>query len=398
MARRSRQASDVDVLLWITAVSGLAWVYLTLFHGWFWRTDVRLARPAVPPSGSASVAVIVPARDEAAVLGESLPTLLAQDFPGRARVVLVDDGSTDTTAEAARRLGADARVPLTVTSPGEPPSGWTGKLWALRHGVESVGEVDWILFTDADIAHAPDSLARLVGEAERDRLDLLSVMARLRTHTRWEKLIVPAFVYFFGKLFPFRRVNRPTSRVAAAAGGCVLVRRTSLERAGGVAAIRDAVIDDVSLGTALKRSGGRIRLVLADGPARHVDSVRPYPGLADLWNMVARSAFAQLRHSWLLLAGTVVGLALVYLAAPVALVAGLLGGDVPLALLGLAVWALMSATYVPMVRYYGRPAAEAVLLPAAATLYLGMTVHSAVRHARGRGAAWKGRTYPAPAE
>ncbi|MFI6583458.1 glycosyltransferase [Embleya sp. NPDC050493] len=387
----------MDVLLWVTAVSGLAWLYLTLCHGWFWRTDVRLTGSPGPVADAVSVAVIVPARDEAAVLGDSLPTLLAQDFPGRAEVLVVDDGSTDGTGELARRLGAAGRVPLTVTSPGEPPAGWTGKLWALRHGVESVGEVDWILFTDADIAHAPDSLARLVGEAERDRLDLLSVMARLRTHTRWEKLIVPAFVYFFGKLFPFRRVNRPHSRVAAAAGGCVLVRRTALARAGGVAAIRDAVIDDVSLGTAVKRAGGRIRLVLAD-PAHHVDSVRPYPALADLWNMVARSAFAQLRHSWLLLAGTVLGLALIYLAAPVALCAGIIGADAPLALLGLAVWALMTATYVPMVRYYGRPAAAAVLLPFAATLYLGMTVHSAVRHARGRGAAWKGRTYPAPAE
>lgn len=397
MARWSRQASDVDVLLWITAVSGLAWLYLTLCHGWFWRTDVRLGGAVAPVAEPASVAVIVPARDEVTVLGDSLPTLLAQDCPGRVEVLLVDDGSTDGTGELARRLGAAARVPLTVTSPGEPPAGWTGKLWALRHGVESVGDVDWILFTDADIAHAPDSLARLVGEAEHDRLDLLSVMARLRTRTRWEKLIVPAFVYFFGKLFPFRRVNRPGSRVAAAAGGCVLVRRTALERAGGVAAIRDAVIDDVSLGTAVKRSGGRIRLVLAD-PVRHVDSVRPYPALTDLWNMVARSAFAQLRHSWLLLAGTVVGLALIYLAAPVALFAAIVGGDAALALLALAVWALMTGTYVPMARYYGRPAAEAVLLPFAATLYLGMTVHSAVRHARGRGAAWKGRTYPAPAE
>ncbi|MYW01386.1 glycosyltransferase [Streptomyces sp. SID3343] len=396
----------MDVLLWITAVSGLAWIYLTLFHGWFWRTDVRLAPRARAGDGAdveadaGSVVMIVPARDEAPVLGESLPGLLGQEYPGSARVVLVDDGSTDGTGAVAARLGADpqARVPLSVTSPGEPPAGWTGKVWALRHGVAVAGDPDWILFTDADIAHAPDSLVRLVGEAERDRLDLLSVMARLRTHTRWEQLIVPAFVYFFGKLFPFRRVNRPTSRTAAAAGGCVLVRRTALERAGGVAVIRDAVIDDVSLGTAIKRAGGRIRLVLADGPQRHVDSVRPYPALADLWNMVARSAFAQLRHSWLLLAGTVVGLALIYLAAPVALVAGAVGGDPPLALLGLAVWALMSATYVPMVRYYGRPAVEAVLLPFAATLYLGMTVDSARRHARGRGAAWKGRTYPAPAE
>jgi hopene-associated glycosyltransferase HpnB len=398
VASSSRQAFAVDVLLWITAVSGLAWVYLTLLHGWFWRTDVRLAANAAAGSRDASVAVVVPARDEAHVLGESLPTLLAQEFPGRSRVLLVDDGSSDGTGEIARALGAAGRVPLSVTSPGEPPQGWTGKLWALRHGVDRAGDVDWILFTDADIAHAPDSLARLVGEAERDELDLVSVMARLRTHTRWERLIVPAFVYFFAKLFPFRRVNRHGARTAAAAGGCVLVRRTALERAGGVAAIRDAVIDDVSLGTAIKRSGGRIRLVLADGDRRHVDSVRPYPALADLWNMVARSAFAQLRHSWLLLAGTVVGLAVIYLAPPVALVVGVIGRDVPLAVLGLAVWALMTATYVPMTRYYGRHAVEAAALPFAATLYLGMTIDSALRHARGRGAAWKGRTYPAPAD
>lgn len=402
MAGWSRQASDVQFLLWVTAVSALVWVVLTLFHGWFWRTDVRLAPiGAGGPAATTTVAIVVPARNEADVLGETLPSLLAQDFPGRVEVILVDDNSTDGTADVAARVAAAGRVPSRVTSPGEPPAGWTGKPWALRHGVDLAGDVDWILFTDADIAHAPDSLARLVGEAERDGLDMVSVMARLRVHTRWERLIVPAFVYFFAQLFPFRRVNRAHSRTAAAAGGCVLLRRTALELAGGVEVIRDAVIDDVSLAGAVKRSGGRIRLVLADGPDRHVDSVRPYPRLADLWNMVARSAFAQLRYSWLLLVGTVFGLALVYLAAPVALVAGVLGSDgrgagVPLALLGLAVWGLMTATYVPMTRYHGRPVIEAVLLPVAATLYLGMTVHSALRHGRGRGAAWKGRTYPAP--
>jgi len=245
-------------------------------------------------------------------------------------------------------------------------------------------------------------------------------MARLRVRTGWERLIVPAFVYFFGKLFPFRRVNRHGGRTAAAAGGCVLVRTDALGRAGGIDAIRDAVIDDVTLGTAVKRSGGRIRLVLADPPHResaadaadgrqadnaaagsrsnpetpeHVDSIRSYPALADLWRMVARSAFAQLRHSWLLLAGTVLGLALVYLAAPVAVVVGAVAGAWPLLAVGAATWAVMTATYVPMIRYYGRPPYEALLLPIAATLYLGMTIDSAVQHARGRGAAWKGRTY-----
>ncbi|HSA53803.1 MAG TPA: glycosyltransferase [Yinghuangia sp.] len=409
----------MNVLLWITALSGVAWLYLALAHGGFWRTDVRLARrgtrrvPDVPPS----VAIVVPARDEAEIIGTSLPTLLAQDYPGPARVIVVDDGSTDGTGPLARRLGesADARLSLTVTTPGPPPPGWTGKLWAVRHGValacdDDDGAPDYLLLTDADIAHAPDSLARLVAEAEADTgagLELVSVMARLRVHTGWERVIVPAFVYFFGKLFPFRRVNRHGGRTAAAAGGCVLVRSTALARAGGIDAIRDAVIDDVTLGTAVKRSGGRVRLVLADPPCPgnpaghegapvHVDSVRPYPALADLWRMVARSAFAQLRHSWLLLVGTVVGLAFVYLAAPVAVAVGAAAGDRPLAAVGALTWALMTATYVPMIRYYGRPAYEALLLPFAATLYLGMTVDSAVQHARGRGAAWKGRTYPAP--
>ncbi|UGQ08983.1 glycosyltransferase [Yinghuangia sp. ASG 101] len=429
----------MDVLVWITLVSGVAWLYLAVAHGGFWRTDVRLAPRGTrfPPDDAPSVAIVVPARDEADIIGASLPTLLGQDYPGPVRVILVDDGSTDGTGELARRLGASAgaRVPLTVTTPGPPPPGWTGKLWAVRHGValahdDPAGPPDHLLLTDADIAHAPDSLARLVAEAEagprEGRLDLVSVMARLRVRTGWERLIVPAFVYFFGKLFPFRRVNRHGGRTAAAAGGCVLVRSEALARAGGIDAIRDAVIDDVTLGTALKRSGGRIRLVLADPPDPadpptrdsplreigdresggaagefpatpvHVDSIRPYPTLADLWRMVARSAFAQLRHSWLLLAGTVVGLALVYLAAPMAVVVGAVAGNPPLAAVGAATWAVMTATYVPMVRYYGRPSYEALLLPFAATLYLGMTVDSAVQHARGRGAAWKGRTYPAP--
>jgi hopene-associated glycosyltransferase HpnB len=207
--------------------------------------------------------------------------------------------------------------------------------------------------------------------------------------TRWERLIVPAFVYFFAQLYPFRRSNRPGSRTAAAAGGCSLVRRDALERAGGVAAIRGAVIDDVSLARAVKSSGGRIWL----GLATQVDSVRPYPRLAELWRMVSRSAYAQLRHSPLLLAGTVLGLTLVYLVPPAATAAGLAAGRPALALTGAAAWLLMTGTYLPMLRYYRQPALAAPLLPFTALLYLLMTVDSAVQHWRGRGAAWKGRTY-----
>ncbi|WP_083974175.1 glycosyltransferase [Kitasatospora mediocidica] len=384
------------VLLWVSLLSVLCWVWLACCQGFFWRTDVRLPERR-PPAAWPSVAVVVPARDEAEVLPLSLPGLLAQRYPGSARVILVDDHSTDGTAQVARQLSAGnttGALPLTVDTPPPLPPGWTGKLWAVRHGVETAGGVDYLLLTDADIAHGPDTLAALVAAAETQRLDLVSQMARLRTESGWERLIVPAFVYFFAQLYPFRRSNRPGSRTAAAAGGCSLVRRDALERAGGIAAIRGAVIDDVSLARAVKRSGGRTWLGLAERtPALRVDSVRPYQGLGPLWRMVSRSAYAQLRHSPLLLIGTVLGLALVYLVPPVATITGLVTGDPALLAAGAVAWTLMAGTYLPMVRYYGRPAPAALLLPFTALLYLLMTVDSAVQHWRGRGAAWKGRTY-----
>ncbi|MGW1770408.1 glycosyltransferase [Streptomyces sp. NPDC002104] len=416
--------------LLVAACASLAvWLWLTLGQGMFWRTDTRLP-PRHAPARWPSVAIVVPARDEAEVLPYSLPSLLAQEYPGEAEVILVDDGSTDGTGELARRLAdAHAGLPLTVLSPGEPGAGWTGKLWALRHGIaharsgtrpgrdsapgadpgsapspgpgpgSSPGPgagpgPDYLLLTDADIAHAPDSLRELVAAATSADLDLVSQMARLRAVSVWERLIVPAFVYFFAQLYPFRWINRPGARTAAAAGGCVLLRTEAAVRAGIPESIRQAVIDDVSLARAVQRSGGRIWLGLAE----RVDSVRPYTSLTDLWRMVSRSAYAQLRHQPLLLAGTVAGLVLVYLVPPAALLAGLAAGRPAVAWAGGLAWLLMAGTYLPMLRHYRQPAALAPLLPVTALLYLLMTVDSAVQHYRGRGAAWKGRTYARPDE
>lgn len=380
--------------MWTAAGSLLAWLWLLLCQGFFWRTDVRLP-PRRDPDAWPSVCVVVPARDEAAVLPAALPSLLRQDYPGRAEVFLVDDGSTDGTGDLARELArGTGGLPLTVGSPGEPPAGWTGKLWAVRHGIglARARDPEYLLLTDADIAHAPDSLRELVAAARAGGFDVVSQMARLRVESTWERFVVPAFVYFFAQLYPFRRIGREGTRTVAAAGGCVLLRTEAAERARIPDAIRHAVIDDVALARAVKRGGGRVWLGLAD----RVDSVRPYPRLGDLWRMVSRSAYAQLRHNPLLLAGTVAGLALVYLVPPAAVVVGLVAGNAAAAVVGGSAWLVMTGTYVPMLRYYRQPLWLAPLLPFTAFLYLLMTVDSAVRHYQGRGAAWKGRTYARP--
>src|SRR5579859_4983919 len=339
--------------------AAVAWLYLIAGHGGYWRTSQRLPRVTGEPGTWPDVVAIVPARNEAAMLPATLPALLGQQYPGTLAVILVDDGSSDGTAEVADRIAAGSGRPLRVI-PGAPPpqeGRWAGKVWAMAQGLRAAGsETDYVLFTDADIAWEPGTLRALVAAAEGDDRDLVSQMALLRTASGWERVVVPAFVYFFAQLYPFWRVNVPGSRTAAAAGGCMLIRRETLDQAGGVAQIRGALIDDVAMGRLIKGQRGRTWL----GLTRQVVSVRPYPGLASLWQMVARSAYTQLRYSPALLAGTLLGLLFLYALPPAGAIAGLAalltgGGSGPAWLTfgaGLAGWALMSASFGPMLRLY----------------------------------------------
>jgi len=378
--------------------AAVAWVYLVAAHGGYWRTSQRLPRVSGEPDAWPDVVAVVPARNEAAMLPVTLPALLGQDYPGVLAVIVVDDGSSDGTGEVAAGIAATAGRPLRVISGTPPPDGerWAGKVWAMAQGLRAAGPSDYVVFTDADIAwEAPDTLRRLVAAAEGDDRDLVSQMALLRTATGWERVVVPAFVYFFAQLYPFRRVNVPGSRTAAAAGGCMLVRRGALDKAGGLAPIRGALIDDVALGRLIKGQRGRTWL----GLSRQVVSVRPYPGLASLWQMVARSAYTQLRYSPAVLAGTLTGLLFLYALPPAGAITGLVavlaGGDGTAALAlgaGLAGWALMSLSYLPMLRLYRLSPLRAPGLPLIALLYAAMTADSARRHYAGRGAEWRGRT------
>jgi hopene-associated glycosyltransferase HpnB len=384
----------VPLLDRLATASAVAWAYLLVGHGNFWLTSTRLPADSVEPDYWPSVGFVVPARDEAAVLPETLPTLLAQDYPGELAGWLVDDGSSDGTGGLARTLAnqAGGRASFTVLTAPPPPPGWTGKLNALQCGVEaaSAAGVDLLLLTDADISHHPSSVRRLVTTALAANRDLVSLMALLRTQTGWERTLVPAFVYLFAQLYPFPRVARPSGRTAAAAGGCVLVRRTALERTGGLTCIRGDLIDDVALGRLLKRSGARTWLGFTGDPPE-VRSVRPYPHLADLWTMVTRSAYTQLRRSPVLLVGTIAGLGLLYVVPPVAGLAGLVRRSPVPAAAGLGAWAAMAITQAPVLRLYGLSPIRGLALPVVATLYAAMTVDSARRHATGRGGAWKGR-------
>lgn len=391
-------------MLIVAFLSLAVWIVLLAARGGFWR--VRPA-PALDPDavravGAAEIArhgawpalvAVVPARDEADVIGHAVGSLLQQDYPGAFHLIVVDDDSQDGTAAAAtaaaRALGLEAR--LSVIAAGPLPPGWSGKVWAQAQGIaaiEALGlRAGFLLLTDADIRHPADAGTQLVARALREDRDLVSLMVRLRCDSLSEKALIPAFVFFFAKLYPFAWVGDVRKRTAGAAGGCMLVRRSALAEAGGIESIRHALIDDCSLAQRIKhrRGKGRARPIRLDLAAASA-SLRPYDSWRDIWNMIARTAFTQLRYSPLLLAGTLVGMFVVYLAPPLlALAMGARAWPAWLA------WLLMCVAYAPMLRYYRRSLLWAPFLPLVALFYLSATVGSALRYWMGRGGQWKAR-------
>jgi|SRR5579862_4201272 len=367
----------------------LIWLYLLLARGGFWRAASQCSAAAERVERR-SVAVIIPARNEAGVIGSAISSLAGQRFDGELQIVVVDDGSSDGTAEAvnAAAHSCDAVARVRVLRGAPLPPGWTGKLWAQAQGVTAAAALrpDYLLLTDADIEHGPRSVASLVAAAEAHRLDLNSYMVRLSVVSAAERLLIPAFVFFFFMLYPPTWVASRRHRSAAAAGGCILIRPAMLTRIGGVAAIRSCIIDDCALARAVKACGGRISLTLT----RETRSLRVYHSWREIGAMISRTAFAQLRHSYLLLLVTLAGLLLTYLLAPALLLAG-----APQAGFGLAALALMSLCYLPMVRFYGLSPLWSLCLPLVAMFYMGAVVHSAVQFARGRGGLWKDRAQDA---
>ncbi len=404
----------MTALVWaVTGIAGAclaSWLWLLAARGRFWQTRPRLSQTsdtATLPEGEwPAVSIVIPARNEADIIAVTLPSRLAQDYPGAVRVLLVDDASDDGTADAAR-AAAEGRWQdrFTVVQARPLPQGWAGKVWALSEGVRATDPAgaDYFLFTDADISLAPGTVRAMVLKAEAEDRDTVSVMARLHAKSFWERLLIPAFVYFFAKLYPFRWVGDPGRRTAAAAGGCTLVRRTALELAGGMGGVADRLIDDCALAALIQQRGrgsgpGRLWLGLDPG----VTSVRAYKGPGAIWRMVARSAFEQLRYSPVVLTGTVFGMVLLYVAPPVAATAGTAAlasgfghsaGAAAVLVCGLTAWALMAASYVPVLLWHGVPLFFAPLLPAAGVLYTFMTADSARRHRAGETGEWKGRTY-----
>ncbi|MBB4286983.1 glycosyltransferase [Roseospira goensis] len=378
----------------VSLAAVLVWLGLLLGRGGFWRADQKLDNTGATHDEAEPVVAVIPARDEVYTIGRTVHSLLRQDYPGPLTIVVVDDNSSDGTAEAARAAAErdDEKACLHVIQ-GQPlPPGWSGKLWAVHQGLEHARrvapEARYVLLTDAEIEHNPGNVSRLVARAVRENRVLVSLMVRLRCVSTWERILIPAFVFFFQKLYPFPKVNDPKSRIAGAAGGCMLIRRDALDAAGGIDAIRHELIDDCALARNLKHQGS-----IWLGLATRTRSLRRYEDQGEIWRIVTRTAFTQLHYSALYLLLMILFMALAYLWPPVAVVLGLATADVAAAGLGLVAWLLMAVAYWPTLKVYHMPRWRSLTLPLAALLYSGMTLDSARRHWMGQGRAWKGRVY-----
>jgi hopene-associated glycosyltransferase HpnB len=407
----------IMLILIISILSLIIWVYLIFFRGNFWLSNQFLQPSKL--DNLPSICVIIPARNEAEVLPLSLPSILNQDYPGKVHIILIDDQSTDHTGEIAKKIGLPPQPPLergekcndppqpslergekdqknlTVINGQSLPTGWSGKLWAMEQGVKYAQDhfkPDYFLFTDADIKHDYNNLSQLVAKAENDHLDLVSLMVLLRCDSFWEKLLIPAFIFFFEKLYPFPWVNNSRYKTAAAAGGCILIRFETLQRIGGLQVLRNALIDDCSLASAVKSTLPENRGIWL-GLTQTTVSLRVYPSLTSIWDMVARTAFTQLNYSVWLLMGTVIGMFLTYLTAPLGLIFALVTGNLLVAIASSLTWLLMAICYYPTLRLYQLSLWWSFTLPVIAFLYNLMTIDSALRHWYGKGGQWKGRIY-----
>lgn len=376
-----------EMLIAAGVLSLLIWAYLVLARGGFWRIDTAVSPPGVNIN-PVHIAVIIPARDEAEVVGRAVRSLLQQTGHHRIHIFLVDDASTDGTAQAARAAAvAEGRTQDLIVVPGSPlPPGWSGKLWAMEQGIQQAANTapDFFLFTDADVEHAPDNVATLVSIAQSGPYDMASFMVKLHCQSVAEKLLIPAFVYFFFKLYPPAWISNPRRSEAGAAGGCILIRPAALEKADGIAAIRQEVIDDCSLAARVKSNGGRLWL----GATATTRSIRPYEGFSGIGCMISRSAFNQLRHSNILLLFSMAGMAVTYLLPPALI---FFTHRIAPAALGGTAWLLMVLSYVPVLRLYRLNPLWALALPLAAVFYVGATFHSAWKYWTGQGGEWKGR-------
>lgn len=380
-------------LLILSILSLVIWLYLALFHGRFWHADQRLADEISERSEWPDVVVIIPARNEEKTIKRTVRSLLDQQYGGKLSIIVVNDNSGDDTEVEAlsAALMPEEKQRLSILTGQVLEEGWTGKMWAVSQGIIAADASKYILLTDADIEHEPNSVQKLVTKAEAENLGLVSQMVRLECTSFWEKLLIPAFVYFFQKLYPFPRVNDSDNPLAGAAGGCMLVRRVDLDAAGGIARIKNKVIDDCSLAAIIKP----IRPIWL-GLTEHTKSIRPYDDLASIWGMVARTAYVQLRFNPLLLLGTIISMVLIYLLPVVAVIMGIWVRDGALLMLGGTTWLIMWWTFLPTLGLYNKSAFWGALLPLSGFLYTLMTIDSARRHYLGRGGAWKGRTYTKP--